>query len=102
MCLHPQGSHCVVPFFLLLTTRPLPKSVSQISMCTIVFKVNVVLGGNTDKQIQQCKHQDTKILPIHLLTSRSSQISLGFPGKVQISSVSHNVKACGISWRDGS
>lgn len=81
MCLHPQGSHCVVLFLFLVTTRPLPKSVSQISRCTIVFRVNVVLGGNTDKQVQQHKHQDTKILSIHLLTSRSSQISLGFQEK---------------------
>jgi len=33
------------------------------------------------QQTQQRKHQDTKILPIHLLTSRSSQISLGFQEK---------------------
>lgn len=63
MVLHPKGSYRVVPFLFLLTTGP----VLQVPKWITLVKVNVVLRGNTDKQIQQCKYQDTKSLPLHLL-----------------------------------
>lgn len=106
MLLRPKGSHCVVPFLFLFTTRLLAKSVSQFPVCTVFFKVNVVLGGNTDKQMEQCKYQDTKTFTPSFFTATRALASsdfqqfineFGFPGQVQISSAPNNVKTCDVS-----
>lgn len=80
-----------VPFLFLFTTRLLAKSVSQFPVCTVFFKVNVVLGGNTDKQMEQCKYQDTKtFMPSFFTATRALDSAdfqqfineFGFPGQV--------------------
>lgn len=84
----------MVPFLFLFTTRLLAKSVSQFPACAVFFKVNVVLGGNTDKQMEQCKYQDTKTFMPSFFTATCALDSMtssdfqqfinefGFPGQV--------------------